>query len=698
MRCILAEKPSVAMDIARTLGTPVKHQGYVTVGSDTITWAYGHLVTLADPEQYDPTWKSWAWATLPLLPDPFQLCPIPKTAAHLSLVLRLLRQADRIVMATDGDREGELIGRYIYQLAQVQTPVDRLWLSENTPTAIRKALASMQPASAYDALGRAAQARAQADWIVGLNATRAFSLRHGRPGHPLSVGRVQTPTLKLIVDRDHAIAQFQPTPYWEVTATFQAAVGTYSGVWQGPESAHPTWLPTAAAAQALVDRLPPGTAGRIARVETQRVTLQPPLFFNLNDLQKAANRRMGLTAQQTLDSAQRLYDAHLISYPRTEARVITTDVAPSLAQRIQGLRVSSPALRTRIVQDLPHRVGRVIHNAAVAKAGHYAIIPTGHGVQSPLSATDQAVYTLICHRFLAALLPPGLDDRTTVWTVVAEDRFKTTGSVLVRLGWREVLTPDPPADPGDSPDTPTESPLPVGLQAQDPVHVTQAQSTAKHTKPPAHYTDATLLTVMEKHGLGTPATRARIFEVLLTREYVQRRKKTLVSTATGQQLLAVLPPIVQSPDLTGAWETRLDAIAAGQETPQAFLAGIRQLAHDLVADAQQQAAPPAPTVQGLGPCPVCHQGTILESSKAWGCSRWRDGCPFTIWKTIAGKTLSIAQVRRLLAGRPTAVIRGFQRKTGTRFDAQLRWDATTGRVQFVFPPHPARTAQASLGE
>jgi len=556
MRLILAEKPSVAMDIARTLGTPQKHDGYVTVGQDTITWAYGHLVTLADPDQYDPAWKTWAWATLPMLPNRFQLRPIPKTAAHLSRICQLMQQADRIVMATDGDREGELIGRYIYHAAQVRTPVDRLWLSENTPTAIRQALASMKPASAYDHLAQAAQARAQADWLVGLNATRAFSLRHGQPGHPLSVGRVQTPTLKMIVDRDQAIAQFQPVPYWQVAVEFRAAVGDYRGIWQGPESEHPDRIPTEAQAQALVARLPAGTPGQIDRVETKRVTVKPPLFFNLNDLQKEANRRLGLTAQQTLDAAQSLYDQHLTSYPRTEARVITAEVAKSVPQRLTGLTVGGPHVLQQVRTDLAQRLPRVVNDAAVSKAGHYAIIPTGQGTPPSLSTREGRVFDLITRRLIGSLMPVGIDRRTSVVTELLGELFFSQGVVVVEWGWRQALRALPDAKEDGAP-TEDKNELPLGLEVGKVVQRIDGPTLlAKETKPPGHLTDATLLALMEKHGLGTPATRARMIEVLLQRKFIERIKKALQSTHAGKALLEILPDTIQSPDLTGQWEQR----------------------------------------------------------------------------------------------------------------------------------------------
>ncbi len=714
MRCILAENPSVALDIARTLGTPQKQDGYVTVGSDTITWAYGHLATLASPEQYDPAWKTWAWATLPMLPTRFQLAPIAKTTPHLHKVLALLRQADRIVCATDADREGELIFRYIYALAGVQKPVDRLWLSENTATAIRTALGAMKPATAYNALAQAAQARAQADWLIGLNATRAVSLRHGEPGQPLSVGRVQTPTLKLIVDRDLAIAAFQPVPYWQVRVLFQAAAGEYSGIWHGTAREHPHWIATAAQAQALAAQLPPGTPGRIERIDTKTVTIAPPLFFNLNDLQKEANRRLGLTAQQTLDAVQSLYDQHLTSYPRTEARVITPDVAKTVAGRLRGLTIGTPALMAESQATLRQRLPRVVNAAAVAQAGHYAIIPTGQVPPASLSLRDQAVYDLIARRFLAALLPPGQDARTTLWTQAAGARFKTTGTVVLTPGWRAALTPEDTGsgkngqsgslgetedtgdndtngehgkNPDEAADQESAAVLPPGLQPGDPVSVVDTTVDAKKTPPPSRFTDAGLLTLMEKYGLGTPATRARILEVLLARDYVRREKKRLISTDKARQLLQVLPETLQSPDLTRAWETRLEAIAQGSEDPRHFLTDIRQLTQEVVDTTRQHpAGTMAPSVTDWGPCPVCHQGQIRENAKGWGCSRWKEGCRFMIWKTIAGKRLTATQVKTLLAGKPTGVLKGFQSKAGKAFDAQLTLDGD--RIAFVFAPRP----------
>lgn len=675
MICLMAEKPSVARDIASVLGSPEKHDGYLSVGNYTVTWAFGHLVTLADPQSYDPTWEKWSFATLPMLPDPFRLVPTEKGRAQLKIVHGLMKQADSLIAATDGDREGELIFRYIYRLSGVQKPVQRLWLSENTPTALQRALAAMKPLSAYDSLGNAAEARSQADWLVGLNATRAFTLRHGVPGQgALSVGRVQTPTLALIAARDNEIAAFTPTPYWQVAVTFQASEGLYVGLYTTGDANR---LPQHALAQAIQDRVPPGTPGTIQSVERKRVTVNPPLLFSLNDLQKEANHRFGFTAQQTLDIAQSLYEKHLTSYPRTDAQYITSDVAATLPDRLHGLSSSY----SQYVQNLLPSVntGRIIHDQKVAEAGHHAIIPTGqepHG----LSDNETQVFDLIARRFLAALMPAGEDERKTIQTQAVGDLFITQGTATVTEGWRGVMKGLATGE--IEVDTEESSLIPGSLQEGKAVTVQKADILEKSTKPPARLNDASLLALMEKHGLGTPATRARMVEVLLLRGYVQRQKKALISTEKGQALLNVLPVAIQSPEMTGQWEAHLEAIAAGTGSVADFMTRIRAYTQDIVAAAQVQAAQTIGT--DLGECPVCHQGRIIPGKKAWGCSRWQEGCHFTIWKTVAGKTLTESQVKTLLAGKTTPELKGFTSKAGKAFSAKLQ--LVEGRVQFVFDP------------
>ncbi len=670
--CLIAEKPSVARDIAGVLGRPEKHEGYLSVGNYLVTWAFGHLVTLAEPQSYDPAWEKWSFSTLPMLPAEFRLTPTAKGKAQLKVIHSLMKQADSIVAATDGDREGELIFRYIYRLSGSHKPVQRLWLSENTPSAIQRALAAMKPLSAYENLGNAAEARSQADWLVGLNATRAFTLRHGVPGQgALSVGRVQTPTLALIAHRDNEIVGFKPVPYWQVAVTFHAVAGDYTGLWLANDNDRIT---EKAQAQSLAEVVPQGTAGIIQSVERKRVVVNPPLLFSLNDLQKECNRRFGLTAQQALDVAQSLYEKHLTSYPRTDAKYITTDVAHTLPARLQGLSSFSQFIQ---MLPAPLSTSHIVDDKKVAEAGHHAIIPTGHA-PSGLNESESKVFDLIVRRLLSALMPAGEDERTVILTQASGQTFRTKGTAVMAEGWRTVMKGL--ADGDEASGNEDSGPIPAGLSQGESVLAQKVDVLEKSTKAAARLNDASLLALMEKHGLGTAATRARIVEVLLLRGYATRQKKALITTDKGQALLKVVPAAIQSPEMTGKWEAQLEAIAAGTGSVVDFMAGIRQYTKELVADAQGQASQAIGT--DLGPCPACEKGRIVPGKKAYGCSQWREGCKFTIWKEVAGKKLTENQVKALLAGKTTSEIKGFTSKAGKPFSAKLK--LVDGRVQFVF--------------
>ena len=671
--CLIAEKPSVARDIAATLGHPEKHEGYLTVGNYVVTWAFGHLVTLAEPQTYEEAWEKWSFGTLPMMPEQFRLTPTAKGKAQLKIIQGLMKQSESIIAATDGDREGELIFRYIYRLSGSRKPVQRLWLSENTPSAIQRALASMKPLAAYKNLGDAAEVRSQADWLVGLNATRAYTLRHGVPGQgSLSVGRVQTPTLALIVARDAEIAGFKPVPYWQAAVVFRADEGEYVGLWLTKDSDR---IAEKAQAQSLAGLVPTGTPGIIQSVERKRVTVNPPLLFSLNDLQKEANRRFGLTAQQALDVAQSLYEKHLTSYPRTDARYITSDVAATLGDRLKGLSSSFG----QFIQILPAplNASRIVDDKKVSEAGHHAIIPTGHA-PSGLNESETKVFDLIVRRLLSTLMPAGEDERTTILTQASSQTFRTKGTAVVSEGWRVIVKGMADGDERNGDED--SGPIPAGLHDGEAVTVQRADVLEKSTKAAARLNDASLLALMEKHGLGTPATRARIVEVLLLRGYVTRQKKALLSTEKGQALLKVLPAAIQSPEMTGQWEAQLEGIANGTGSVADFMAGIRAYTQELVADAQSQASQAIGT--DLGPCPSCGKGRIIPGKKAWGCSRWREGCHFTIWKEVAGKKLTETQVKALLSGKVTSEIKGFTSKAGKSFSTKLQ--LVDGKVQFVF--------------
>lgn len=685
---IVTEKPSVGRDIAHALGATItQHDGYLTVGSDTITWGFGHLVTLASPEVYQASWKRWTLDTLPMLPDPFTLEPVPKTVKQLRLITKLMRSADLILSATDADREGELIFRYIYEWAGVAAPVKRLWLSENTVSGIQAAMAVARPLADYNALAEAAKARSQADWLVGLNATRAFTIRHGQRGQgALSVGRVQTPTLRLIVDRDRAIAEFTPTPYWQLFVTFRAPEGEYLGVWfhaDGQDTIDR--LNSREEADTIAAKIDPDAGGKIVSIEKKRITVHPPLLFSLNDLQKEANRRFGLTAQQTLDVAQSLYEKHLVSYPRTDARHVTHAIAASFPSRLKSLAASSAYEALIGGLATPLATKRIVDEAKVATAGHYAIIPTGM-VPRGLPDRESKIFDLIARRLIASLMPAGTDERTVVITEASSERFQTRGTTIVEAGWRSALRTLPEDKEEDSDDAKSGRPdkIPPGLKKNQAVLIVKSDVQSKETKAPPALNDASLLALMEKFGLGTPATRARIVEVLLTRDYIERAKKTLVSTEKGRVLLTLVPDDIQNPDMTGAWESRLEAIAEGREAASPFLEDIRLYTTKIVNAAREQKAQVIASDFGL--CPLCGVGQVIIGKKGYGCSRWREGCSFTIWRQLAGKKLTEAQVKTLVAGKTTALLKGFKSKAGKSFSAKLHFDPTTGKVEFVFAP------------
>ncbi len=662
------------------------------VGSDLVSWARGHLVSLAEPAAYQPEWRKWNWSGLPMLPEAFRLVPVPAGHDQLQVLARLVKRVDvdSIVVATDADREGELIARWLLRYLKARQPTLRLWLSEATPSAIRTAFSRLQPASAYDLLGQAAEARAEADWLVGLNATRAITLRHGQRGQgALSVGRVQTPTLRLIADRDGEIENFRAMPYWQVEATFATADhDVYRGLWIEVGRAEPAdRMADRAAAERVVRQVVPGTAGVVSRRESKRVTVHPPRLYNLADLQKDANRRFGMTAQDTLSAAQRLYEASLSSYPRTEARAVSAAEAASMGQRLASLGALYGEMLSALPSPLP--LGRITSEDEVQKAGHPAIVPTGERPGPSLAARDLKVWDLIVRRTFAALLSPGIDERTTVWTDAAGETFRTQGSVVVVPGWRVATGRLPSAQDPDAESEARER-IPAGLSTGQAVEVSGLDILEKTTKPPAHLTDATLLALMEKHGLGTPATRAGILDTLVAREYAVREKKALVSTPKGRALLQVAPSALQSPDLTGDWEAQLEAIAGGTGDAAAFVQSIRAYTAEVVAAVREQAATVvAGAADGvsdasaaLGTCPVCHEGQVAATPKGWGCSRWKSGCSFTIWRTVAKKRLTDRQVATLLAGKTTGMLKGFKNRAGQPFSARLTLEG--GRVAFDF--------------
>lgn len=596
---VVTEKPSVARDIATALGVRGRRQGYYESGEWLVTWALGHLVRLAEPQEINPTWSRWQWASLPMLPESWPLQEVHSTRSQLAVVRRLLRRRDvkRVVCATDAGREGELIFRRIQEATGCRKPVMRLWISSLTPGAIRAGFKHLRPASHYDNLAQAARGRAQADWLVGLNLSRAYSLASGSSW---SVGRVQTPTLAMLVQREKEIRTFVPEDYFEVEATFVSPA--YRGRWvrwdeergkvAGSAEDPPERLPKDGKLAQAIEARVAGQPAVIESVQQQRRVLPPPQLYDLTELQRHANRLYGYSAKRTLAAAQALYEKHkLITYPRTNSRHLTTEVAATLPAVLEALKLH-PTYGAVLAPGGAQPLGpRFVNNAQVED--HHAIIPTAT-TPVALRGDEAKIYDLIARRLLMAWHPNHVSAVTTLITRVdspgAVDRFRSRGTTIEEPGWRALE-----AVPYKVPDA-----LPAGLQEGQAKQVQSVERQAKQTRPPPRYTDGTLLSAMERAGadltdaklsrlmrdcgLGTPATRAQIIETLLQRGFVQREQRALIATEQGIALIGAVHPQVKSPELTARWEQRLSAVERGQESLGAFMGDIEQWVCHLIAD------------------------------------------------------------------------------------------------------------------
>jgi DNA topoisomerase-3 len=697
---IVAEKPSVARDIARVLGARRKGEGCLEGNGYIVTWALGHLVQFAEPDDYGPPWSGrWSLAQLPMLPEHWKLKTAPSTASQFRIVRQLLNDArhDPIICATDAGREGEHIFRLIYEQAHCQKPVQRLWISSLTDQAIRQGLRQLRPSVEFDALAQAARARAQADWLVGMNLTRAYTV-HNRV--LCTIGRVQTPTLAMLVKRDEEIAKFTKSFFYELVAQFQEGFAAkYSRDGQ-------TRLDAREEAERLQRQLAPHKTGTVTHIEKKIVRHRPPSLYNLTDLQRDANRRFGFTAAQVLEHAQALYETHkLITYPRTESRHLSQDMVAQLPSILDTLEhPHAPLALERL------RQGHRLHKAYVDDAkltDHHAIVPTGQKPSPALSPALRKIYDLVATRFVAIFLPHQVVEETTVTVDIGGATFIAKGSVELEAGWRIV---DPRRQEGDESERQVIPPLTQGQTVQ----VQSLEVVEKETQPPRPHSDATLLTamrnagrdleddalaeVMKASGLGTPATRAEIIERLIRSGYVRRERKSLRSTEKGQALIGLVAAPLRSPELTAEWEQRLQDIEEDRDTAEAFYQAIADFVREWTPKVAAGAALSPKQIAAargrnrsqkidLGPCPMCQQGVIVENAKAYGCSRYREGCSFTIWKVVAKKKLTEKQVTALLTQGRTGRLKGFKSKAGKSFAAQLKLDEAF-KVAFDFEPGP----------
>lgn len=589
---VLAEKPSVGRELARVLGAARGGEGYLENDRYVVTWALGHLVTLADPEEYDARLKTWDMETLPMLPDKRKLVVLKETGRQFRVVQGLMKRPDvtELVIATDAGREGELVARWIMEKAGWRGRARRLWISSQTDKAIREGFQALKPSEAYDNLYQSAEARSQADWLVGLNVTRALTCRYGAS---LSAGRVQTPTLAMLVQREEEIRRFVPQEYYTVSAMTEAG---FRLSWRDKRGQGR--LNDRAAAEALAGRLR-GRTAQVARLEKQYKHSPPPAAYDLTELQRDANKKYAYTAKETLSLMQSLYERHkVLTYPRTDSRYISDDVVPTLPERLQALRFGPyAALVNRLMKTRPLQTRFLVNNAKVTD--HHAIIPTEEPADlRSMTGPEQNIYDLVARRFLAVLLPPYEYEEMELTLSCEGETLKARGRRVLDEGWRAAygtLADEEDEDPEDR-----SQALPP-LRQGDRLRLTGADVNVGKTKPPARYTEAALLTAMEHPtaqvddrelgrtleetgGLGTPATRADVIEKLLSAFYAERNGKTLIPTAKGVQLVGLAPEPLRSAALTARWEKRLADIAAGRERPEAFLKEIRAYASNLVTE------------------------------------------------------------------------------------------------------------------
>lgn len=644
MRVVLAEKPSVAREIAAVLGANSRQDGYLEGAGYQVTWALGHLVSLQEPEDYDPALKRWALHTLPFVPDRFGLKLIdePRAGKQFAVVKRLLKSADEVICATDAGREGELIFRYIQELAgATRKPSRRLWLNSLTEAAIRDAFRRLQPLADYDRLYAAARCRSQADWVVGLNATRFYTVRHRDAGGRLwSVGRVQTPVLALVVRRDDEIRGFKPEPFWELLTVYREVTFKFTGDRFKKE----------ADALAMLDRVRdhPFVVGTVER-KTERDL--PPQLFDLTELQRHMNRRRGLSADATLKAAQSLYEAKLITYPRTDSRHLTNDLKGQVRSALEALRTLHPEAVGRLDLSALPFTGRVVDDSKVRD--HHAIIPTGK-VPGDLPFAERAVFDAVAVRLIACFYPACVKEVTTVNGKANEVPFRARGVRVVEPGWTVLY---PVRDEDKKPD---EQALPEFRPGESGPHEPSVKK--GETTPPKPYTEATLLGAMEtagklvddealrealkERGLGTPATRAATIETLLNRGYIVREGKAVVSTDAGRYLMALVRDRgLKSPELTGEWEARLREVERGELDPDRFMADIARYTRGIVS-----ADGDAVDESRLGECPRCGR-PVIEGQRGYGCSGWKGGCPFVLWKEYKGGRLEVGHARELLQRR-----------------------------------------------
>ena len=681
MKVCIAEKPSVAREIAEVLGARNKMKGYIEGNGYQVTWTFGHLCTLKEPHEYTPEWKRWSLSSLPMIPPRFgiKLIDSPSYVEQFQVIEKLMQNAEMVINCGDAGQEGELIQRWVMQKAGVTCPVYRLWISSLTEEAIREGFQKLKEQESFNKLYEAGLSRAIGDWLLGMNATRLYTLKYGQNRQVLSIGRVQTPTLALIVNRQNEIANFTPEPYWELktvyrNTTFSSTKGKFTDKTEGEN------FLTVVKEEDF----------EVTDTSEKKGKEYPPRLFDLTSLQVECNKKFAFSAEDTLKLIQSLYEKKVTTYPRVDTTFLSDDIYPKVPNTLKGMTDYAELTAPLLGKKLP-KSKKVFDDTKVTD--HHAIIPTGVRPNN-LSENERKVYDLVARRFIAAFYPDCQISTTTVLGKVGKVEFKVTGKQILEPGWRVVFgaeQKDPDAEPSEE-----EGILPEFVKGERGPH--EPILGEKWTQAPKPYTEATLLRAMEtagklvdndelrdalkENGIGRPSTRAAIIETLFKRNYVRKEKKNLIATPTGMELIGTIQEeLLKSAELTGLWEKKLRQIEKGTYEARTFLEELKQLVYQIVSNVFSDTSARTITIQEAveekvaaekgkkktkskpkekpvkeetAPvetkpiCPMCRKGSILRGKTAYGCSEYKNGCSFRLDYATYGEGLSDAQLIDIL--------------------------------------------------
>jgi len=675
MKVCIAEKPSVAKELAQIIGANTRRDGYFEGNGYQVTWTFGHLCTLKEPNDYTEQWKPWNFRSLPMIPQKFGIKLIEDDGVkkQFATIEKLMSTAEEVINCGDAGQEGELIQRWVMTMAKCTAPVKRLWISSLTEEAIREGFNHLQPGQKYDNLYAAGSARAIGDWLLGMNATRLYTLKYGQNRQVLSIGRVQTPTLALIVNRQKEIDAFKPEPYFEIKTIYrEATFSAASGRFQNRESA----------AQILEEISHFDLV--IGKIETKNSIEQPLRLFDLTSLQVDCNRKFNMGAEETLKTIQSLYEKKLTTYPRVDTTYLSDDIYPKIPGILKNLK-GYETLTAPLLQEKIRKSNKVFDNAKITD--HHAIIPTGQS-RIDLTAQEKQVFDMVTKRFISVFYPDCKIANTTVEAKVGPHDFKATGKQILSPGWRTVYMNE------KNPVQSDENLLPIFVTGEHGPH--EPGLLEKYTQPPKYHTEATLLRAMETagksvddeelrelmkdNGIGRPSTRANIIETLFRRKYMKKDGKKLVATQTGIDLIdSIENDLLKSAELTGQWEKKLRLIELGQYDVSLFMDEMKLMVTEVVDQVkhsprkqftiipEEPAIPEkkekvAPAEPQETTCPACKKGILKKGKNAWGCSDWKNGCRFVIPFEFMSKKLTDVQIRRLAEKGKTALIKGFKQE------------------------------------